>query len=425
MFTSELSHVPPDEGVSVTFWPIHVLDDDTKPTVGFVKIVTVLVGFDTQAVVELVNVKVAVPALTPVTIPLLSTVATPLLLLVQVPPKDGDKVVVAPTQIEVTPVIVAVGLSWTVRFEVVLLHVVDVLTNVKLTDPMVIGLITPAAVTVATEVLLLVQVPPVDGVSVDVDPKHKDAGAEMFGFAWMVIELDVRAQPVVEFVNVKVTFPGATGVTIPSNVIVAILILFEVQVPPEVGDKVVLVPIQIEEGTVIVGSAFTVILFVGFEEQPEVLVKVKVAVPDATPVTMPALVTVAIDVLLLVQVPPVEGSKVVVDPEQIVVFPVMLTLGFTDMVIIEDALDEHRVVLFVNVKEAVPSLKAVITPPSVIVATALLLLAHVPPVLGVILAVVPTHNESEEGSEIAGILFTVAVTGVLEFETQLLLSAST
>ena len=45
-----------------------------------------------------------------------------------------------------------------------------------------------------------------------------------------------------------------------------------------------------------------------------VLVKVNVAVPADTPVTTPALVTVATKLFLLVQVPPVVGDKVIVLP---------------------------------------------------------------------------------------------------------------
>jgi hypothetical protein len=52
IFTSELIHVPPDVGVRVTFCPIHALEVDAKPTVGFATIVTLLVGFDAQPVVE-------------------------------------------------------------------------------------------------------------------------------------------------------------------------------------------------------------------------------------------------------------------------------------------------------------------------------------------------------------------------------------
>jgi len=56
-------------------------------------------------------------------------------------------------------------------------------------------------------------------------------------------------------------------------------------------------------------------------------VKVNVAVPAATPVTTPPEVTVATDVLLLTQVPPVVGDRVVVDPAQIELLPVILTTG--------------------------------------------------------------------------------------------------
>ena len=44
--------------------------------------------------------------------------------------------------------------------------------------------------------------------------------------------------------------------------------------------------------------------------------KVKVTLPAATPVTSPALVTVALVASLLVQVPPVVGDKVMVPPMQ-------------------------------------------------------------------------------------------------------------
>lgn len=47
--------------------------------------------------------------------------------------------------------------------------------------------------------------------------------------------------------------------------------------------------------------------------------------PEATPVTTPALVTVATALLLLAQVPPEVGDKVVVAPTQITFEPVMLT----------------------------------------------------------------------------------------------------
>jgi hypothetical protein len=56
-------------------------------------------------------------------------------------------------------------------------------------------------------------------------------------------------------------------------------------------------------------------------------VKRNVAVPAATPVTTPPLVTVATDGLLLDQVPPVDGVNVVVVPTHIVEDPEILTVG--------------------------------------------------------------------------------------------------
>ena len=81
---------------------------------------------------------------------------------------------------------------------------------------------------------------------------------------------------------------------------------------------------------VAVGLAVTVTDAVVLLQPVDVCVKVKVTVPAATPVTAPALVTVAIELLLLVQVPPVVGDNVVVlfgPPAQIELAPVILTTG--------------------------------------------------------------------------------------------------
>jgi hypothetical protein len=57
------------------------------------------------------------------------------------------------------------------------------------------------------------------------------------------------------------------------------------------------------------------------------LVKVNVGLPAATALTAPALVTVASKLLLLAQVPPLVGDKVVEPVVQMDVAPVMLTDG--------------------------------------------------------------------------------------------------
>ena len=75
-------------------------------------------------------------------------------------------------------------------------------------------------------------------------------------------------------------------------------------------------PAQTESVPVIVGSALTVSDEVVLLQPVEVWVKVKVTLPVATPVTRPALVTVAFVASLLVQVPPVVGDNVIVLPTQ-------------------------------------------------------------------------------------------------------------
>ena len=71
---------------------------------------------------------------------------------------------------------------------------------------------------------------------------------------------------------------------------------------------------ELNEGCpVIDGKAFTVTEEVVALHPVAVFVKVNAAEPAVTPVTTPALVTAAL-ALLLIQVPPVVGDKVIVEP---------------------------------------------------------------------------------------------------------------
>ena len=108
--------------------------------------------------------------------------------------------------------------------------------------------------------------------------------------------------------------------------------------------------------------------------------------------TTPAEVTVATEVLLLTHVPPVVGDKVVVDPIHIELLPVMLTAGKALTVTVPVVLLQ-LVVADVNVKVADPAATPVTTPAEVTVATAGLLLTHVPPVVGDKVVVDPIHIE--------------------------------
>ena len=67
-----------------------------------------------QPVVVLVNTKVALPAVIPVTIPVLVIVAIAGLLLCHVPPVEGDIWVVEPMQMELGPETVTTGFGYMV-----------------------------------------------------------------------------------------------------------------------------------------------------------------------------------------------------------------------------------------------------------------------------------------------------------------------
>ena len=130
---------------------------------------------------------------------------------------------------------------------------------------------TPALLTVALLVLLLDHVPPVPGVTFDVDPTQTVVAPPKTGISLTVTAAVVLEQPVVLFVKVNVAVPAEMPVTIPPLVTVATLVLLLTQVPPDVGDNVVVEPSQILALPVIltVGSALTVKLLV--PEQPVVL----------------------------------------------------------------------------------------------------------------------------------------------------------
>ncbi len=70
--------------------------------------------------------------------------------------------------------------------------------------------------------------------------------------------------------NLNVAWPGETPKTKPSLLTVAIALLLDVQTPPDIGDKEVVFPAQIDEGpdTDTIGNGLTVIICEESEEQP-------------------------------------------------------------------------------------------------------------------------------------------------------------
>lgn len=138
-------------------------------------------------------------------------------------------------------------------------------------------------------------------------------------------------------------------------------------------------------------------------------VNVKVTLPNPTPVTTPAFVIVAIPVLLLVHVPPVVGDNVVLAPTQMVLGPVIFTIGFGFTVTTLLGNDVQPVMLLVKVKVAEPPATPVTIPELFTVALLVLLLDQVPPVDGLNDVVFPTHMVFDPVKLITGLSFIVIV----------------
>jgi len=268
-----------------------------------------------QEVVVFVKVKVAFPTATPVTIPKLVTVAILLLLLIHVPPVVGESVIVLPIQTDAPAV--TTGNAFIVIALVVALQLVVVFKKVKVALPAATPVTTPALFTVAIVLSLLVHVPPVVGNNVIVLPTHIEVvGVLTTGNAFTVTEFVVLLQLVEVFTNVKLALPAAIPVTIPTLLTDALEASLLDHVPPDVGAIIMVLPIHTAAAADTAGNAFTVIEIVLLQLGAVELVKVNVTLPDATPVTTPALVTVAIVISLLDQVPPDVGVTLMVLPRQ-------------------------------------------------------------------------------------------------------------
>lgn len=139
------------------------------------------------------------------------------------------------------------------------------------------------------------------------------------------------------------------------------------------------------------------------------MVKVKVALPALTPTTTPLFVTEATEGLELVHIPPLVGDTEDEELMHIGLDPVTLTVGLLLTVIGVVAREVHPVEVWVNVNVAVPPDIPVTTPPLVTVATAALLLVHVPPVFGSKDVVLPTQIVDEPATFTVGLAFTPMV----------------
>jgi hypothetical protein len=120
-------------------------------------------------------------------------------------------------------------------------------------------------------------------------------------------------------------------------------------------------------------------------------VNLKVDNPCIIAVTIPALLIVATDGLLDDHVPLVDEVKFVVFPTHITEGPLRLIIGLGITFIGKDSFDVHPVVELVNVNFAVPAKMPFTRPVLLIVATVGLDETQIPPELGSMLVLLPTH----------------------------------
>jgi len=221
----------------------------------------------------------------------------------------------------------------------------------------------------------------------------------------------VLLQPVAVNVKVNVTVPAVTPVINPVLSMVATAGLLLTHVPPEPGLAVIVAPIHnFADWILTTGNAFTVTLEVVLVQPVVVFVKVNVTLPAVSPVINPALVMVATAGLLLTHVPPEPGLAVIVEPIHNVAVG-KLTTGRAFTVTLDVVLLQP-VVVFVKVNVTLPAVSPVINPALVMVATAGLLLTHVPPEPGLAVIAEPIHNVAV-GILTTGRVFTVTLDVVL------------
>jgi len=262
--------------------------------VGLALIVTVAVILQPLLLVYVITL---VPAETPVTTPAFVTVATPGVAdthgFTAAGTPEPVKFVVAPTQAVNVPVIV--GRAFIVTVAVILqpLLLVYVITLVPAETPVT----TPALVTVATPGVAdthgFTAAGTPDPVKFVVAPTHAFSVPVIVGLAF-IVTVAVILQPLL-LVYVITLVPADTPVTTPALVTVATPGVADTHGFTAAGTpepvKFVVAPTHAFSVPVIVGSAFMVTVAVIL--QPLLLVYVITLVPAETPVTTPALVTVA------------------------------------------------------------------------------------------------------------------------------------
>jgi hypothetical protein len=204
--------------------------------------VRLLLTLRIQPLLVTVYVIVAVPADTPETTPEPFTIATLVLLLLHVPPESPLEVSVAVVPVDrvlVPEIVPALGNAFIVTVvEVLVLQPFALTAYVTVAVPAATPDTTPEALTVATAVLLLDQVPPANPLVVRgvVAPAQIVVVPEIvpaLGNVFIVTVVEVLVlQPFALTEYVTVAVPAATPETTPEALTVATAVLLLDQVPP-------------------------------------------------------------------------------------------------------------------------------------------------------------------------------------------------
>lgn len=272
---------------------------------------------------------------------------------------------------------------------------------------------TPVLLTVAIAALLDSHVPLSEHTKVSTNPIHMFDGPVIDVFVGLFtvnVSLAAELHPVLLLVKEKVTSPAEIAVIIPPFVMVATDTSDVLHVPPELGNIEELSPTHNSVSPVILieGLPFTVNAPEAKEEHPvDESVNVKDAAPELTPVIIPPDVIVATAGLLLTQTPPEFGVILVVDPIQILLSPNPLIAGGPLTVTEIKSDDVHPLTNSVKVNVAIPGFIPNTIPELLTVATKLLLLNHIPPVVGLKVVVPPLHIKDGPVKLTAGLSITV------------------
>ena len=254
IFSLLLDHVPPEFGVMFEVSPIHIALGPVSSISEGSLTVSGVDRSEEHPVALFVNTNATLPGPIPVIVPLDEIVATVTSVLDHCPPEDGNILVSSPIHISVLPIKLILGGAFTERDEERAdSQPVTLFVNLNLALPVFSAVIIPFSSIVATDSSVLIHVPPLEGVIVVDSPMHSSESDKPFiaGDSKTLIEIvPSEEHPLDNSIKVNVAMPSDSPVTTPVLLTDATLLLLLIQIPPEVGDKVVVLLIQMSAGPV-------------------------------------------------------------------------------------------------------------------------------------------------------------------------------